>query len=77
MEEKWSTSDGAEIKVKDMTTQHIINALKCLEEDKINFIICLGYAVDNDYIEYDEDISRKEYWIKTFKKELERRKLNG
>lgn len=57
-----------------MTTQHIMNCIRCIEEGRINFIINMGWAEDNDYQEFDEDIEEKERWIKIFNKELERRR---
>ena len=74
MENIWTTQNGIKIDVKDMTTTHILNTLKCIEEGRIQFIINMGWAQDNDYQEYDENIGEKERWIKIFKEELERRK---
>lgn len=74
MENIWTTQNGTRINVKDMTTQHILNTLKCIEEGRIQFIINMGWAQDNDYQEYDENIGEKERWIKIFEEELERRK---
>lgn len=45
----WTTQNDTRIKVKDMTTQHIKNCIRCIEEGKINFIINMGWAEDNDY----------------------------
>lgn len=73
MEKIWTTQNGNRIRLKDMTTQHIKNCIRCIEDGRINFIINMGWAQDNDYIEYDEDIQQKEKWIKIFKDELERR----
>ncbi len=73
MNEIWETKDGIKIKVKDMTTQHILNCIKCIEEGRINFIIN-RWAEDNDFQMYDEDTETKERWIEIFNKELERRK---
>lgn len=73
MEHIWTTQNGTKIKVKDMTTQHIKNCIRCIEEGRINFIINMGWAEDNDYQMYDEDTEKKEKWIKIFKDELERR----
>lgn len=74
MENIWTTQNGIKINVKDMTTKHILNTLKCIEEERIQFIINMGWAQDNDYQEYDENIGEKERWIKIFEEELERRK---
>lgn len=74
MEHTWTTQNGNKIKVKDMTTTHILNTIKCIEDERINFIINMGWAEDNDYQMYDEDTEEKERWIKIFNKELERRK---
>ena len=74
IERTWKTKEGKSIKVKDMTTQHIINTLNAIEDGKIQFVINMGWAQDNDYIEYDENTGEKERWIKVFKEELKRRK---
>ena len=74
MENIWTTRDGTKIKVKDMTTQHILNTLKCIEDGRIRFIINMGWAMDNDYQELYEDIERRYHWKKIFNEELERRK---
>lgn len=74
MENIWTTQNGTKINVKDMTTKHILNTLKCIEEERIQFIINIGWSQDNDYQEYDENIGEKERWIKIFEEELERRK---
>jgi len=74
MDEIWETRDGSKIKVKDMTTQHILNCIRCIEDGRINFIINMGWASDNDYQEFGEDTEEKERWIKIFNKELEKRK---
>lgn len=73
MEHIWTTQNGNKIKVKDMTIQHIKNCIRCIEEGRINFIINMGWAEDNDYQMYDEDTEEKERWIKIFRDELERR----
>lgn len=77
MEHIWITQNGNEIKVKDMTTTHILNTLKCIEEGRIQFTINLGWAEDNDYQIIDEDDISKERWIKIFNDELERRNQNA
>ena len=74
MENIWTTRDGTKIKVKDMTTQHILNTLKCIEERRIVFLVDLGYLEDNDCKIIDENDMEKERWIKIFNEELERRK---
>ncbi len=74
MENIWTTQYGTKINVKDMTTKHILNTLKCIEDGRIQFIINMGWATDNDYQEFDEDVERRDHWIKIFEEELERRK---
>ena len=54
MEHIWTTQNGNKIKVKDMTIQHIKNCIRCIEEGRINFIINMGWAEDNDYQMYDD-----------------------
>ncbi|MDO4391800.1 MAG: hypothetical protein Q4C11_01700 [Clostridium sp.] len=75
MEHIWITQNGNKMKVKNMTTQHIINTLKCIEDGRIQFIINMGWAQDNDYQEFDENTKAKERWIKIFNDELERRNI--
>lgn len=77
MENVWKTKNGNKIKVKNMTTSHILNTLKCIEDGRIKFIINMGWAQDNDYQEFDENTEEKERWIKIFNDELERRNTNG
>lgn len=72
----WTTRDGNKIKIEDMTSQHILNTIRCIKNEKIGFVVNCGYAMDNDYIEYFEDTETKECWINTFKKELKRRGIN-
>ena len=72
-DEIWTTKDGKKIKVKDMTTEHIKNTIKCIEDGRIHFTINLGWAEDNDYQIIDEDVWTRDNWIKIFKEELENR----
>ena len=74
IERIWKTKEEKSIKVKDMTTQHIENCIKCIEEDRIIFVVKLGYEEDNDFVTYDEDIIARADWLKVFKEELKRRK---
>lgn len=75
----WTTKDGQKIKVSDMTTQHIKNVLKCIEEERINFgeMVDIGYTADGEgdgrIYEYIADTDKEKYWIDTFNKELKRR----
>lgn len=73
-EETWMTQDKNKIKVKDMKTLHIQNCIRCIKEGRINFVINMGWATDNDYQEFDEDTEERERWLKIFNKELELRK---
>lgn len=73
MEYIWKTQNGTNIKVKDMTTKHILNTLKCIEDGRIRFTINLGWFEDNDFQIIDENDIAKERWIKIFNDELERR----
>lgn len=74
MEEIWTTKDYRQIKVKDMTTKHIQNTIRAIEEGRILFKINLGWFEDNDFQIIDEDTEKKEHWLDIFYKELERRK---
>lgn len=77
MENIWKTQNGNKIKVKDMTTSHILNTLKCIEDGRIKFMINLGWLEDNDFEIIEEDDIRKERWIRIFNEELERRNTNA
>lgn len=74
MKHLWETKDGKQIEVEEMTTSHIINCINCIENGKIQFVINMGWSKDNDYQEFDEDIDKKENWLKVFRNELKRRK---
>lgn len=74
MENIWTTQNETKINVKDMTTKHILNTLKCIEDGRVVFLIDLGYLEDNDCKIIDENDIEKERWIKIFEEELERRK---
>lgn len=74
-DEIWTTKDGKKIKVKDMTTEHIKNTIKCIEDGRIQFTINLGWAEDNDYQIIDEDTSTKYKWLEVFNQELQNRVL--
>lgn len=73
MNKIWITREGKKIDVKNMSTQHILNCIKALEENRINFYVSLGYFEDNDFQMFDEDEERKINWIKTFENELRNR----
>lgn len=73
----WKTKDGKEILIKDMTTNHIKNCIKALQEERIKVgeTIDVGYTSGGDgdgimyeYIDYSND------YIKAFSEELLRRK---
>ena len=72
----WETKDGNKILIKDMTTNHIKNCIKALEEGKITVgkSLDIGYTLDGDGdgIIYDF-IDCSQYYIKAFKEELTRR----
>ncbi len=74
----WTTQDGKDINVKDMTTPHIHNCIRMLEtaiKEGRTTQITGGMGFDNDDTWYDEEDITPEIknWIKTFKKELKQR----
>lgn len=73
----WTTKNGDKILIKDMTTQHIKNCIKAIEEERIQIgeTIDLGYTGDGegDGIIYDFIDHSKEY-IEAFRNELKSRK---
>lgn len=76
----WETKDHKKIKICDMDTLHIKNTINYLKKHKdfYNESYSLGYALDNDYIEYEyvdnshlvdkkigeleEELARQEYY---------------
>lgn len=80
-EGKWITKDYKELDIRDMETSHIKNTINFLNkhEDFYDEYYCLGYALDNDYQEYDyEDNSDLVYKkIEELNNELERRNRCG
>lgn len=76
---KWTTKNGDEIEVKDMTTQHIKNCIKAIKEERITIgeIVDVGYTCDGDGdgIIYDW-LDNGDIYIKAFEEELKRRKEN-
>lgn len=73
---KWTTKNGDEIEVKDMTTQHIKNCIKAIKEKRIIIgkNVDVGYTCDRD----DDGIIYQwldsgDYYVKAFEKELKRR----
>lgn len=69
--DKWKMKDGEYIEVKDMTTQHIKNTMKAIEENRISFAWSSGY--DGEDFAYDDGKDEQIYWLKTFKEELDLR----
>lgn len=46
---KWKTKDGKQIPIKDMTTQHIINAInRMTENDRLSELACEYEAYISD-----------------------------
>lgn len=47
---KWTTKNGDEIEVRDMTTQHIKNCIKAIKEKRIIIgkNVDVGYTCDRD-----------------------------
>jgi len=73
---RWKTKEGKELNIKDMTTQHIKNCIKAIQEDRIQVgeSIDVGYTGDGDgdgivyqWIDYGKD------YIKAFEEELKNR----
>ena len=79
----WTTKTGEELKISNMKTSHIENCIKLLERNAKNGVhtmINCGYAPDNDYIEYEENIIYGEEYLditsyKELNEELNNRKL--
>lgn len=77
MIDMWETKNGEKIHIKDMTTEHIKNCIKAIQEDRIQVgkSINIGYTGDGDgdcaiYEWYDMGND----YIQAFEEELKRRK---
>lgn len=78
MIDMWKTKNGEKTYIKDMTTEHIKNCIKAIQEDRIQVgkSINIGYTGDGDgdgaiYEWYDMGND----YIKAFEEELKRRKV--
>lgn len=69
--EEWTTKNGDKMLIKDMTTQHIKNCIKAIEEERIQvgMLISDEDGIGGDFIDYSED------YIEAFERELEKRKM--
>ena len=76
-ERKWTTRNGEILAIKDMTTEHIKNTIKAIEDERIVFQINLGYFEDNDFQVIDEDTFTKNEWLKAFREELKKRGIDN
>lgn len=74
--EYWKTKNGNKIKIKDMTTEHIKNCIKAIQEGRIQVCknIDIGYTGDGDgdgiiyqWVDYGRD------YIRAFEEELKKR----
>ena len=77
---KWTTQDGNEILVKDMTNDHIANCIRYLEKrlKSGNTTIIIGEPPDwgdpdGGWWDYEDITPRLKKWIKIFKTEQKRR----
>ena len=53
----WKTKDGEIMRMSEMTDQHLLNAIAFVKrraKEGVNVVFNLGYADDNDYMEYEE-----------------------
>ena len=76
---KWTMKNGEKIEIEEMTTQHILNSIIAIEDDRIKIgqVVDLGYTGDGagDGIMYDY-IDKSGIYIEEFKKELKKRGIN-
>lgn len=77
---KWTMKNGEKIEIGEMTTQHILNSIRAIEENRIKIgqVVDLGYTGDGagDGIMYDY-IDKSGIYIEEFKKELKKRGINN
>lgn len=78
----WTTREGERIALKDMTTDHVENALRYLQKriksgDTTVIVTYGGMGWEGDDMWYDEEeVDRKkdmQRWVRRFSKELDRR----
>lgn len=73
----WTTREGKEIRVKDMTTSHLENAINYLQR-KIDTGDVMVQTIKMDWdneplFDWDDVTIEIKDWIKTFKRELKKR----
>ena len=83
MKNYWKTKTGDYVEISKMETSHIENSIKMIErkaKDGLTGVFNMGYAPDNDYVEYEEFVMYGKEVIKHFepaysdlKKELTKR----
>lgn len=52
----WKTKEGKVMLMSEMTDQHLLNSIAYVKrraKEGIESILNMGYAPDNDYVEYD------------------------
>lgn len=57
--ESWRTKDGKIMLISEMTDQHLLNAIAYVKrraKEGVEWAFNMGYAEDNDYIEWDGGI---------------------
>lgn len=72
----WITKDRKQIALKKMTTEHIQNCIKAIQDGRINCVqeVFVDYTCDGDGDGKIYDyIDRKEEFLKSFRNELKRR----
>lgn len=67
----WTTRDGKELHIKNMSKNHLENCIKYLEENPISYG-CYGVDADDMFFDVDEKLTNR--YIRAFKKELKNRK---
>lgn len=66
----WTTKDGTEMSIKDMSTSHIQNCITFLKE---NPLMIGHYDLEGDHY-FDLDYDLTDEYIMTFQKELKKRR---
>lgn len=70
----WTTKNGDEIAVKDMTRDHILNCIRYLEKQletgNTTYFVGGGNDAEEMWGEEIDDSDKMQAWVKTFKLEL-------
>lgn len=73
----WTTADGQEIKISDMTINHIKNCINMIKRSQFENKIDLYEELPEPPIKYVVDYNLYKPYLHVFKEELKKRSVNN